>query len=223
MPNGTGARGQSGRPPTGLPSPRLGPHAPNNQTSGLPPSPQMSMPPTMSMWPQPYYVSPSFFFSKNLQYIYLHLEPARSVYVYWYSARPMQAHPPTSASSTPPPRYAYVSPKSFCKSAAFHTDTTTYTPNPCSRSNSASTYISPIIFARWIDTDTVNTIFNNKNSECYFIFICPKESAILVSLKTPDGVAVDLENRRTAPTPNTSSDTDKAVLGHPTRDRQAFA
>jgi translation initiation factor 4G len=66
MPNGTGPRpqgGQTGGPPaTGLPSPRLGPHALNNQASGLPP-PQMSMQPTMSMWPPTYYVSYFVFFS----------------------------------------------------------------------------------------------------------------------------------------------------------------
>ena len=64
MANGTGPRpqgGQTGGPPaTGLPSPRLGPHALNNQSSGLPP-PQMAMPPTMPMWgPQTYYVSTCF-------------------------------------------------------------------------------------------------------------------------------------------------------------------
>ena len=79
MPNGTGPRpqgGQTGGPPaTGLPSPRLGPHALNNQTTGLPP-PQMSMQPTMPMWP-PYYVSYLFSFSYLLCIV--RLVPARSI------------------------------------------------------------------------------------------------------------------------------------------------
>ena len=75
MANGTGPRpqgGQTGGPPaTGLPSPRLGPHALNNQTSGLPP-PQMAMPPTMPMWgPQTYYVSAYFILFASILYFAL--------------------------------------------------------------------------------------------------------------------------------------------------------
>jgi hypothetical protein len=75
MANGTGPRpqgGQTGGPPaTGLPSPRLGPHALNNQTSGLPP-PQMAMPPTMPMWgPQTYYVSTYFILFASILYFAL--------------------------------------------------------------------------------------------------------------------------------------------------------
>lgn len=65
MPNGAVSRppgGQSGGPPSaGLPSPRLGPHS----QGGLPPPAQMSMTPTMPMWPSAYYVSAFLFLSQR--------------------------------------------------------------------------------------------------------------------------------------------------------------
>jgi hypothetical protein len=56
--------------------------------------------------------------------------------------------------------------------------------------------LSPIVFSWWIDTVPVSAIFiNSADQDFKFNFIiCPRKP-VTVSLKTPDGAALDLENR----------------------------
>jgi len=165
-------------PATGPSIPRLGRHALDNQTPGLPPPTQMSMPSTMPMWPLTYSVSPSHFFCIALMYCALSTHK-NNIMCIGIRLRPCKRifstnlfHRLNTYLITP------LCLESFGKSTAFDTDATTYSHHPCSCPSSASTPLTSVGFPlKWHHP--------YQHSLQQFSFVLRK--AVTVSLKTPDG------------------------------------
>jgi translation initiation factor 4G len=196
----------------GMPSPRLGPHPLNNQTSDLPHPPQMSMTPTMSMWPPTYYVSLSLSFLFLL--CILRSVPHDQYNMYWYSPMPMQAHPqhqaPLQGQHLPHHPGMPMSPRNPSANLQPSTPTLPHTlpppvhppipPPPLSHQSASLGGLAPS------PSTPASAIPPTKTLNATSSSFVPRKP-VAVSLKTPDGIALYLENRRTALTPNTSTTT----------------